>query len=441
MEKLILWGTENIINEYLETVGHFVSAGDITVLGICFKHPSAYKAAPEEKYPFIAFGAPEWETADCVLVCTEKHFDEDLNEVISIGVAREKLIPCCLLSINGFSFSRYMQLSRSRVSILSNCCWGGLTYNYFKLPFLSPTINLLITDDDYILFLEHLDQMLDTEPVFSRMDYNSEEDIYYPVFDIAGVKLHMRHCTDRKQGLSDWNSRCSRINHDNLLVTMITDSVSSAERFAALSFRKKVCFVPFQTQLPFCVHVDPGIVPLVSYVNSFATGTRRLYDPWILLEEGRISYAEEDQVPSHRVYSMKETEVVLNQAEAMLIYGAQAMGTRAYNMIKDFSSEKLLGFAVTSTTGNPAEKYGYPVRSTEEWAKIFADMKVPANKIAVFTALHPQYYDTVRKTLIANGFQSIFSFEELEWYYYKCMNTIKSDIVNCNVRGNIAFRE
>ena len=140
------------------------------------------------------------------------------------------------------SADRYERLAQSRVSILSNCCWGGLTYHYFKLPFLSPTINLFFTDRDYIRFLENLDGMLEKEPVFDRMAYNPEEDFDYPIFDLCGVKLHMYHCRDKEQGLREWNERRARVNRSNLLVTMITESPETAERFDRLPFEKKVCY-------------------------------------------------------------------------------------------------------------------------------------------------------------------------------------------------------
>lgn len=413
MEKLIIWGEESVIGESIGSVSRFASAGDVRILGISARDRVPEGTAAGNGFPLLDPGAPEWEEADCVLVCTEAYSGEVVREALAAGAAREKLIPCRLMGMEGFSFGRYMRLARSRVSILANCCWGGLTYHYFRLDFLSPTINLFFADEDYLRFLENLDAMLEKEPVFDRMEYSPEEDFHYPVFDLDGVKLHMNHCHDKAQGLREWNERRARVNPKNLLVTMITESPETAKRFDRLPFERKVCFVPFRTELPSCVSVDPGGVPFVSYINSFASGTRRLYDPWILLEAGRAEILAE--APGA---APEAAGAVYGRAETVLVYGAQGMGTRAWNMLKTFPENKLAGFAVSSMEGNPSEKYGYPVKSIGDWRKTYRDRDLSPDRAAVVMALHPDYYDEVRKTLRKNGFPCILTFEELEWLFH-----------------------
>lgn len=413
MEKLILWGNSSKIDNVTATVERFAKEGDIEVIGICLKERACGEMA--YRYPAVEVNAPVWSTADCVLVCTEHFTDEDIREVFGAGAKREQLVPCRLIDMKGFSFSRYMKLVRSRISILSNVCWGGLTYHYFGLPFLSPTINLIFDDDGYIRFLENLEAMLKKEPVFQYMKYNAEEDLNYPVFDLGGTKIYMYHCKNREQGFSEWKRRSPRVNFDDLLVTMVTSSEEAAARFDALPFNKKVCFVPFKTKLKSCVYIDCGETPVISYVNSYANGIRKFYDPWILLEEGRIVRMEDASDP----IGDRDLEKALAQAEGILIYGAWAMGTKAYNMIKAVSEEKLLGFAVTAMDGNPDEKYGYPVRSVEQWRSVLYDRKIPAERIAIFEALHPRYYGEVRELLNEKGFYNIFMLEELERFLYQ----------------------
>ncbi len=41
-------------------------------------------------------------------------------------------------------------------SIISNNCWGGMVYDNFALPYLSPTIGLFFMANDYIKFLGNL---------------------------------------------------------------------------------------------------------------------------------------------------------------------------------------------------------------------------------------------------------------------------------------------
>ena len=417
MEKVVLFGNSNDIAGIRKTVDRFVSDGDIEILGISCDDHGASKPAVGYDYPLISENAPEWNTADCVLVCAERCSDEGIRQALHAGAERAKLIPRRLLDMKGFSFSRYMDLSRSRISILSNCCWAGLTYHYFQLEFLSPTINLFITDGDYIRFLENLEALLKAEPGFKCMEYSQDEDRHYPVFDLNGVSLHMNHCNDRELGLIEWKKRCSRVNHSNLLVTMITESVEAAERFDALPFRKKVCFVPFQTAFPSCVSVDPGEVPFVSFVNSFATGVRALYDPWALLEEGRIVRLSEKPGSVHGLGTTGQEDLICRN-ERILIYGAWALGAKAFNWVSALFKEKLLGFAVTSMKGNAEEKNSYPVRTVEEWQRILSGQMSRPDHVAVILALHPRFYDEVGETLREHGFQRFFPLEDLERLYY-----------------------
>lgn len=142
MEKLILWGESRIIYSAVETIKRFEEQGDAELLGICISDNAPLETDKRYGYPQAAPDAPEWKMADRVLVCTKHYSDEDIREVLAAGAEREQLMPYRMITIEGFSFSRYSSLLQSRISILSNVCWGGLTYHYFSLPFLSPTINM-----------------------------------------------------------------------------------------------------------------------------------------------------------------------------------------------------------------------------------------------------------------------------------------------------------
>ena len=48
------------------------------------------------------------------------------------------------------------RLKNPDVTILSNCCVGGMLYHDFKLRFLSPTINLNIPFEDFLKYCNKL---------------------------------------------------------------------------------------------------------------------------------------------------------------------------------------------------------------------------------------------------------------------------------------------
>lgn len=416
MEKLIVWGDESIFYRNSSIVEKLALDGDVEILGVCFRDHQPRSAVNAYGHPCLRPDASEWREASCFLAYTYDWSEKEIRELNALGVPRELIIPGEIINMRGFSFSRYMALVRSRLTILSNCCWAGQTYHYFRLPFLSPTINLFISDDDYIQFLENLDEMLEIEPVYTGTEYNPDEDLYYPVFSLGEVKLHMNHCRDREQGLSDWKRRRTRINRDNILVMMATKSPHMAYRFTELPFAHKVCFVPFQSKLDTCVTVDSGGVPFAHYVNSFATGARVLYDPWSLMEEGRIEYVmEKVELPPETIKA--ELADMVQRTSHVLVYGAWVLGKQACDLIKNYIPERMLGFAVTSMEGNPSDKMGYPVHSMTEWLELLEQQGISRNQVLVVLSLHPQYYSEVEASLRSYEINCIIHLEDMEWFF------------------------
>ena len=412
MEKIILWGTFAEVQKAYDTLADRIRSGELEVTGAHLTQDAACGDLFDFSFPVIRTGDALFRDASYVLLCGMRSDHAAIASVTNGGVPREKIIPEALLQIPGFSFARYRALSQSRVSILSNCCWGGQTYHFFRLPFLSPTINLFFEDEEYLDFLENLEEMIRTEPELSGTEYNPVDELEYPVFRIGNVKLHMNHCRDSAEGLGKWKERCGRINPDNLLVTMITSQPRAARRFSKLPFARKVCFVPFETEIPCCVHVEPQGRDFVAYINSMATGATGFYDPWTLLEEGRIvrvsSFPEEREDDAHEK---------LFSAGGLLIYGARSLGHRAYLMLPDRLKEKLCGFAVSSMENNPDEKDGHPVRDLASWAEHFETLNIPGDRILVILALHPQYYREVELALVQNGFRQFLRLEDIERFF------------------------
>lgn len=85
---------------------------------------------------------------------------------------------------------------------------------------------------------------------------------------------------------SSWN---------NFFVMMFTEEQVEAERFLALPYQKKICFVPFESDEKELVRVDfrnhgcMADVPFWRIVNGMATGLYPYYDVVDLLNEGKLT--------------------------------------------------------------------------------------------------------------------------------------------------------
>ena len=144
MVKLLIFGTGQLIKAYYGAVARLAAEGDAEILGICRLDDTVLPDDLGGRWPLIGSGAPEWAEADAVLVCMKPFSDEAVGAAIRNGAAREKLVDCRLMEVEGFSFSRYLGLIAQKTTILSNCCFAGLAYHYFRLDFRSPTINLFL---------------------------------------------------------------------------------------------------------------------------------------------------------------------------------------------------------------------------------------------------------------------------------------------------------
>lgn len=153
-----------------------------------------------------------------------------------------------------WKWKRRKQLHYHDFTIISNNCWGGLVYQYFGLPYNSPTVGLFIMDDDYLRFLENFDDYITLPLHFIEFnsskyhDYLSRESTAkteYPIAMLGDVEIHFMHYSSKEEALEKWNRRCKRINKDRMLVKMSQRYVRTKDildRFAALPFKNKICF-------------------------------------------------------------------------------------------------------------------------------------------------------------------------------------------------------
>jgi len=159
-----------------------------------------------------------------------------------LNISLEKVIPAKVFCLPAFDFNRYIQVRESKISIVANHCWGGITYNSLGMQFLSPFINMFVEPEDYINLLNHFDYYMGLPLHFIREEYEVNLRRKYPVAGLDDVVLHFNHDTDFDSAAAVWNKRKSRLNKDNLLVEMAIECYEDAEKFAALPIRHKIGF-------------------------------------------------------------------------------------------------------------------------------------------------------------------------------------------------------
>ena len=213
-----------------------------------------------------------------------------LDEAPQLGLDTDKIVLDRTVCIPGFSLEKYRKLQHSRLSILSMNCWAGFVYHSFGLPFLSPTINLYTTELDFLRLMYDPKLYFDKELRFYSFNFDHDAKHDYPIMLLDNAKLHMLHYDDAESARRKWEDRRLRINWYNLLVMMYTDDPKVLNAFDELPFGKKVCFVPFETDVDSGFTISSELVrgkKFYEVVNEIANNKIFCYDLWDLLLYGR----------------------------------------------------------------------------------------------------------------------------------------------------------
>lgn len=175
----------------------------------------------------------------------------------SINLDVEKLLGDWIVCIPGFTLQKYRQLQRSKLSIFSMNCFGGLISHTLGLRTFSPFFNLRTdTEEDFFRFLKHPRIYIEEDLEFKESRFMSEENHYSPVYSIGDVTIWMVHYKDFDEAVAKWNERKQRINWFNVIAIMDTNKPELLEKFDAIPYGKKVCFVPFKSSLDSAFYID-----------------------------------------------------------------------------------------------------------------------------------------------------------------------------------------
>lgn len=243
--KVVLWGIGKIYNRLLNTLRFFEIKGEIEIVALTAdKIPAilrldGYPVIPKEELAHLGY--------DLVIIMNDVHEKDIYKTAVSCGVPEEKILFYRVLELPFFQFEKYMRLKKSRLSIVSNNCWGGTIYNTLGMECLSPFKNLFLEDEDYIRLLKNLQYYLSRELEFREFAIDIHSGAEYPVMCLEDVLVHCNHAEMPEDAAADWQRRVAKINWSNIFVEMYTENIIYAKEFSKLNaYKKKVCFVPFE---------------------------------------------------------------------------------------------------------------------------------------------------------------------------------------------------
>ena len=148
---------------------------------------------------------------------------------------------------------RRCRLKNNQFTIISNNCWGGHVYRYFRLPYMSPTIGLYIFPDDYLRFVANLKHYIDSPLTFIEWTSSVHKDVIKerkqtncPIGKIDDVEIVFLHYHDKEEALSKWNRRKAKIVWNNIIVKFSEQNgctLTHLAIFDKLDYSQKFVFV------------------------------------------------------------------------------------------------------------------------------------------------------------------------------------------------------
>lgn len=196
---------------------------------------------------------------DLILVTGHKaSLEPILKEAETLGINPDKVVLDRTVCVPLFTLEKYNKLRHSQLTIFSRDCSGGNIYHRFGLPFLSPTINMFIREEDILTFLKAPINTMNQPLIYKRDAFEGNRHFYYPVFRTGEVEWHMNHYDDIKFAMKKWYERKSKINWLNVFVVMWAANPETLAEFDKLPYPKKICIVPFKTDLESGVFLDPA---------------------------------------------------------------------------------------------------------------------------------------------------------------------------------------
>ena len=148
---------------------------------------------------------------------------------------------------------RAAKLINHEFTIISNTCVGGVITHNVGEQFRSPTVNLIIYEDQFLVFCRHLKEY-STCPVEKPTEVEAPQfaSFTYPIgilrgasVDLPDINLLFVHYKTFEEAKEKWEARFRRVNYDDIFVIMdrgldARDEILDA--FYRLPYEHKVFF-------------------------------------------------------------------------------------------------------------------------------------------------------------------------------------------------------
>lgn len=151
------------------------------------------------------------------------------------------------------------ELYNNDFTLLAPNCMAGILLHDLGLRFLTPTVNLMMTQTDFLVFALHLDEYLQGELSFFEDPDESCPCAHLKYNDLPEITVFFTHYKSAEEAEQKWRERTERINRDNLFVFIEErDGItrSDLEKLKQIPARGVLAFTCNDyPDLPYCVFI------------------------------------------------------------------------------------------------------------------------------------------------------------------------------------------
>lgn len=146
------------------------------------------------------------------------------------------------------------QLHNKNITFLCPNCIGGILFHDLGLRFMSPTVNLMMTQTDFVKFVLNMEYYLNEKFVFY-----TDPQYSCPCAHLDDIDIHFTHYHTEQEAENKWQDRVKRIQKENIFIFLEERDGLTKEEILKLSTLKVKGIVVFTANeyedIPYAVFI------------------------------------------------------------------------------------------------------------------------------------------------------------------------------------------
>lgn len=102
-------------------------------------------------------------------------------------------------------------LGNKNFVIVSNNCWGGALYRWYKRSYNTPFVGLFLYGPCYMKLLSNFHYYMSLDLKFVKSSKYPDREVTYPVALLGDIEIHFTHYKNEEEAKTKWERRTKRM--------------------------------------------------------------------------------------------------------------------------------------------------------------------------------------------------------------------------------------